>query len=45
MNFALDCIFWRRILYFAFLLFTVALLTSPLYLEWEKGGVCVGSAC
>ena len=45
LNYALDIIFWRRVLYFALLISTFALLTSRFFLDWEPGGVCIGSAC
>jgi uncharacterized protein (DUF2235 family) len=45
LNHALDNIFWRRILYFSLLLSTLALISSRFFLDWEEGGVCIGSAC
>ena len=45
MNAALDVIFWRRWLYGGLVLLTLALLLSPLYLPWEKDGLCIGKAC
>ena len=40
-----DLIFWRRALYVALLLLTLLLLSSRFFLEWQKGGSCVESAC
>jgi hypothetical protein len=45
MNAALDVVFWRRWLYAALLTATFALLLSPAFLHWDKGGICVGEAC
>jgi uncharacterized protein (DUF2235 family) len=40
-----DLIFWRRGLYIALLMLTLALLSSRFFLEWQPGGACVYSAC
>ena len=45
MNRALDLIYWRRWLYRAFLATTLALVASPVFLEWEAGAPCTGNAC
>jgi uncharacterized protein (DUF2235 family) len=45
LNYALDVIYWRRWLYFALWLLTVALIASRFYLPWQEGGICKGSAC
>jgi len=45
LNYALDVIFWRRALYFALLLTTLALIASRFFLDWHEDGVCVSSAC
>jgi uncharacterized protein (DUF2235 family) len=45
LNFALDVIYWRRWLYFALWLLTIALLASRFYLPWQDDGICKGSAC
>lgn len=45
LNYALDVIFWRRLLYFALLLSTIALITSRFFLDWREDGICVHSAC
>ncbi|MDX2506429.1 MAG: DUF2235 domain-containing protein [Gammaproteobacteria bacterium] len=45
LNYALDIILWRRVLYFALLLATVLLVSSRFFLDWEEDGVCKGTAC
>ena len=45
MNGALDVVFWRRWLYGALLVATVALLASRFFLPYQEGGACDGSAC
>jgi len=42
---ALDTIFWRRCLYYTFLIVTIGLLSARLYLKWDTNGVCKDSAC
>jgi len=45
LNHARDIIFWRRRLYIALLFTTLALIASRFFLEWDKGGICIGTAC
>jgi uncharacterized protein (DUF2235 family) len=45
LNYALDIIFWRRGLYFAVLITTLALIASRFFLDWNENGICKGSAC
>ncbi len=45
LNHAHDIIFWRRALYFALLLTSIALLSSRFFLDWREDGICVHSAC
>ncbi len=45
MNAALDMVFWRRWLYFAFLSASVTFLLSPSFLSWSAHGPCVDTAC
>lgn len=45
LNHALDVILWRRVLYFALLLATFALVLSRFFLDKYEGGICVDSAC
>lgn len=45
MGAARKLIFRRRGLYLALLLTTWSLLMAPIFLAWNEGGGCVGSAC
>ena len=45
LNYALDNIFWRRVIYFAILVSTLSLIASRFFLDWKEDGVCIGSAC
>ncbi|HEY9079161.1 DUF2235 domain-containing protein [Magnetovibrio sp.] len=47
MNLALDVIYWRRWLYAALLVATSSLILLPFlpFVDWDKGGICIGSAC
>lgn len=45
LNYAQNIIFWRRRIYIALLFTTLALIASRFFLEWEKGGICIGTAC
>ena len=45
MDGALDIVYWRRWLYRAFLATTMALVASPVLLEWEAATTCSGAGC
>ena len=45
MDGALDIVYWRRWLYRAFLATTLALVASPVLLEWEAATTCSGAGC
>lgn len=45
LNYAQDIIFWHRRIYIALLFTTLALIASRFFLDWDKGGICIGTAC
>ncbi|MGB5445486.1 MAG: DUF2235 domain-containing protein, partial [Psychromonas sp.] len=45
LNYAQDIILRRRVIYFALLITTLALIASRFFLDWDKGGICIGAAC
>ncbi len=45
LNYARDIIFWRRRIYIALVLTTLVLVASRFFLDWDKGGICIGTAC
>ncbi len=45
LNYAWDIILWRRGIYIALLFTTLLLIASRFFLDWDKGGICIGTAC